>query len=147
MITVTAVDDPIGTLSDTNASANTVAENATVGTVVGITALAVDVDSGDTVTYWLDYNAGGRYAIDSSTGVVTVADVLNAENQFYETILVRATSSSSGAVVAGFDITVTSVNEAPIDIRIPVTVATENFEGGATGWSDEPNRQRRRNAH
>ncbi len=66
-ITVTAVNDTIGALSDTNASANTVAENATIGTTVGITASATDIDSGDTVTYSLDYNAGGRYAINSTT--------------------------------------------------------------------------------
>ncbi len=135
-ITVTAVNDNIGALSDTNASANTVAENAAIGTTVGITAQAIDVDSGNTVTYSLDLNAGGRYAIDSTTGVVTVAGALNAENQYSETIVVRATSSDGSAVTSGYVITVTSVNEAPTDIRIPISVATENFESGASGWSN-----------
>ena len=131
-----AVNDSIGALSDSNANANTVAENATIGTAVGITALATDIDSGDTVTYSLDQSAGGRYAINSSTGVVTVAAALNAENQFFETILVRATSSDGSVVTRGYNITVTSVNEAPTDIRIPITVASENFESGASGWSN-----------
>ncbi len=135
-ITVTAVNDSIGSLSDANATANTVAENAAIGTTVGITALATDVDSGDTVTYSLDFNANGRYAIHSSTGVVTVAGALNAESQFAETILVRATSSDGSSVTRGYSITVTSVNEAPNDIRIPVSVVSENFESGATGWSN-----------
>ncbi len=135
-ISVTAVNDNIGALSDANAGTNTVAENATIGTTVGITALAIDVDAGDTVTYSLDFNANGRYAINSTTGVVTVAGALNAENQFLETILVRATSSDGSVVTRGYTITVTSVNEAPIDIRLPVTAASENFESGASGWSN-----------
>ncbi|MDX1930867.1 MAG: VCBS domain-containing protein [Pirellulaceae bacterium] len=135
-ITVTAVNDNIGSLSDSDAAANAVAENATIGATVGITALATDVDSADTVTYSLDFNANGRYAINSSTGVVTVASALNAESQFTETILVRATSSDGSVVTRGYTITVTSVNEAPNDIRIPVSVVSENFESGATGWSN-----------
>ncbi len=86
---------------------------------MGITALAVDVDSGNTITYSLDYSAGGRYTIHSTTGVVTVAGALNAENQYSETIVVRATSSDGSTVTSGYVITVTSVNEAPTDIRIP----------------------------
>ncbi len=135
-IAVTAVNDAIGPLSDTNAATNTVAENAAIGTVVGITALATDVDNSDMITYSLDFNAGGRYAINSSTGVVTVSGALNAENQFLETIVVRATSSDGSSATQAYFITVTNVNEAPHDIRIPVTVASENFESGATGWSN-----------
>ena len=48
-------------------------ENAANGTTVGITALATDPDGTNTVTYSLDDDAGGRFAIDATTGVVTVA--------------------------------------------------------------------------
>ncbi len=48
----------------------------------------------------------------------------------------RATSSDGSSVTSGYVITVTSVNEAPTDIRIPISVASENFEGGASGWSN-----------
>jgi len=49
------------------------AEGAANGTAVGITASSSDVNGG-TITYSLVDNAGGRFAIDGSTGVVTVAD-------------------------------------------------------------------------
>jgi hypothetical protein len=39
--------------SDANAAANTVAENAANGTVVGITALGTDAEPGQHVTYSL----------------------------------------------------------------------------------------------
>ena len=63
----------IGAVSDSDAAANTVAENATVGTAVGITATASDADAtNNTITYTLDDDAGGLFAIDANTGVVTV---------------------------------------------------------------------------
>jgi hypothetical protein len=70
-------------LSDANAAANTVAENAANGTVVGITALGTDADQGTTVTYSLSNDAGGRFAINAATGVITVANgtLLDAERR------------------------------------------------------------------
>src|SRR5262249_26055356 len=58
---------------DSDAAANSVAEGATNGTPVGITASSSD-PSGGTVTFSLSDNAGGRFAIDPTTGVVTVAN-------------------------------------------------------------------------
>ena len=61
-------------------TANAVDENAANGTAVGVTALAADADAtNNTITYTLDDNAGGRFAIDGSTGVVTVADGTSLE--------------------------------------------------------------------
>ena len=48
-------------------------ENSADGTVVG-SVTAIDPDSGDTFTYSLFDNAGGRFDLDSGTGVITVAD-------------------------------------------------------------------------
>ena len=64
----------IGAVSDTNAAANAVNENAANGTAVDITAAASDADATtNTITYSLQNNDGGRFAIDANTGVVTVA--------------------------------------------------------------------------
>ncbi len=52
-------ESAISAISDSNAAADTVLENATVGTVVGITALATDADGTDTDTYSLDDKRGG----------------------------------------------------------------------------------------
>ncbi len=57
-----------------------VAENSANTTVVG-TVTSTDVDSGDTASYSLTDDAGGRFTINSSTGQVTVANgsLLNFE--------------------------------------------------------------------
>src|SRR5207248_2917987 len=82
---------------DSNLAANTVAEGAANGTTVGITASSSDVNGG-TLTYSLVDNAGGRFAINASTGVVTVADgtLLDYETVTSHQITVRA-SDPSGA--------------------------------------------------
>ncbi|MFN9914691.1 MAG: cadherin repeat domain-containing protein, partial [Pirellulaceae bacterium] len=68
----------------------TVAENAANGTSVG-TVTRSDVDSGDGASYSLVDDAGGRFAINSSTGVVTVANgtLLNRETAASHNITVR----------------------------------------------------------
>ncbi|MCS6329467.1 MAG: DUF4347 domain-containing protein, partial [Nitrospira sp.] len=88
-LTVTAVNDAP---TDVSLSANTVAENAANGTVVG-TVSGTDTDSGDTKTYSLTDSAGGRFAINSGTGVITVANetLLNYEAATSHSVTVRVT--------------------------------------------------------
>ncbi|MTI07788.1 hypothetical protein E1180_19985 [Roseibium denhamense] len=57
-------------LFPTATSANTIAEDASAGTQVGVTALATDSDITDSVAYAVD---DGRFTVDEN-GVVTVAD-------------------------------------------------------------------------
>ncbi len=73
-IAINDVDEfNVGPVTDTNAAADAVSENATIGTVVGITASASDADSTtNAITYSLFDNDGGRFTIDATTGVVTV---------------------------------------------------------------------------
>ena len=59
---------------DVDTTSDLVTENAATGTYTGITAHATDPDLGDTITYSLADNAGGRFQIDATTGVVTVLD-------------------------------------------------------------------------
>ena len=57
---------------DSNAAANKVAEGATAGTPVGITATSTDMNA---VTYSLTGDSsGGGFTINATTGVITVAD-------------------------------------------------------------------------
>ncbi len=79
-ITVTPVNDnSITSISDNDAGGEIVLENAAVGTAVGITAFADDADAGDTITYSLLDDDGGRFTIHSSTGVVTVNGAIDRE--------------------------------------------------------------------
>ena len=83
----------VGAVTDVDATANTVAEDAVVGTAVGITANASDADATtNTITYTLDDNAGGLFGIDSITGVVTVNAALDYETATSHNVTVRATS-------------------------------------------------------
>ena len=114
-ISLTAVDEvDVGTVTDTNAAANSIAENSTNGTVVGITASESDGDgSNNTITYSLDDNAGGRFAIAGGTGIVTVANstLLNFEAATSHNITVRATSSDGSFSTQVFSVSLTDVHE------------------------------------
>ncbi len=116
-INVTDVDESdVGAVTDSNATANSVAEDASVGAVVGITALATDADASDSVTYSLSDDAGGLFAIDTNTGIVTVAGVLDHETAASHNVEVTATSTDGSTSIETFTINVSDVNEAPTDL-------------------------------
>ena len=118
-INVTDVNEfAVGPVTDSNAAADTVAEDAIVGTTVGITALATDADGTDTVTYSLSDDAGGLFTIDANTGVITVANALDYETATSHSVTVLATSSDTSTSSQAFTINVTDVNEFAVG---PVT--------------------------
>ncbi len=104
-------ESAISAISDADNAADFVLENSTIGTVVGVTALATDADGTDTVTYSLDTNAGGLFAIDSATGVITVAGAIDRETAASYTITIRATSSDSSTITSTSTITIGDVDE------------------------------------
>jgi serralysin len=103
-----------GSVTDSNSAANSVAENSANGTVVGITAATSDPNGG--VTYSLTNNAGGRFAINATTGVVTVANgvLLDYETATSHTITVQATDGQY-TVSSNYTINVTDVAGATIN--------------------------------
>ncbi len=116
-ITVTDVDEfDISAISDTDAAADSVAEDAVVGSVVGVTASAFDSDVTDDVTYTLDDNAGGLFSIEAGTGIVRVAGALDAETATTHSITVRATSDDGSTATQSFSITVTDIDEFDVGV-------------------------------
>ena len=103
----------VGPISDSDATADQVSESAANGTAVGVTALATDADATDSVTYSLSDDAGGRFAIDANSGVITVADttLLDYETQTSHTVEVTATSTDGSTSVQSFTINLTDVIE------------------------------------
>ena len=89
--------------------ANTIAENVSNGATVGITASAGDADGSDTVSYTLSNDAGGRFAIDGGTGVVTLADAsqLDYEAATSHGIEVTATSTDDSTSTQAYTIALT----------------------------------------
>ncbi len=115
-INVVGTDD-LPNLIDNNPANNSVFENASNGTAVGITALADDPDNGTSITYSLTDDAGGRFTIDSNTGIVTIADssLLNHSINPSHDIEVTATSSDGGVDSQILTVNVQSVNVISID--------------------------------
>ncbi|MEP5419344.1 MAG: cadherin domain-containing protein [Roseibium sp.] len=108
---------PVGPVSDTNDTDNKVQENSAGGTVVGVTAFALDPDSFDTVTYSI---TDDRFEIDPDTGVITVADgaVIDREETPHIDIDVKATSTDGSVSIGSFRIAIGDENEFKIG---PVT--------------------------
>ena len=147
-INVNDVDEfDVGPVTDADAAANTVAENATVGTAVGITALASDADAtNSSITYTLDDDAGGRFAIDGSSGLVTVNAALDYETATSHNITVRATSLDGSFSTQSFTVNVSDVNESGItaisDTDAAADFVLENSANGSavgiTAFADDP---------
>ncbi|MFN7318123.1 MAG: cadherin domain-containing protein, partial [bacterium] len=134
-IAINDVDEfNVGPVSDTNATANNVNENATVGTVVQITAAAADMDATtNTITYSLHDNDGGRFAIDSVTGIVTVAGTIDREADGHSrNITLRATSSDGSFTDQTFAIAINDVDEFDVGPVADTNATTNNVDENAT---------------
>ena len=119
-VTVTNVNEGP---TDITLTGNTVVENAATATVVG-TAAGTDPDAGDTKTYSLTDTAGGRFAINSATGQLTVANgsLLNYESVPSHSVTVRVTDSGGLTYDEAFTINLTNVNEVPTGADATVTI-------------------------
>jgi len=136
-IDVTDVNESgVSAISDTDGDPDAVGENSAIGTTVGVTAYANDPDGTDTVSYSLDDNAGGRFAINSTTGVVTVASGIDREAASSYDITVRATSTDTSFTTKTFTITIGDVDEfdvtAPSDTDGTADAVDENAANGTT---------------
>jgi len=98
-------------ISDADGSGNGVDEGAANGTAVGITANATTGTGGGSVTYALVDDAGGRFAINATTGVVTVANgaLIDYDTASSHTIKVLATNSLGALSEQSFTIAVNDV--------------------------------------
>jgi VCBS repeat-containing protein len=108
---------------------DSVNENAPGGTTVGNVS-ASDPD-GDTLTYSLVDDAGGRFAVDSA-GLLTTTAPLDHEAQASYDIVVRATDPDGLSVDRTVTITVADVNEAPVNLALDNASVNENAPAGTT---------------
>ncbi|MFO0383613.1 MAG: beta strand repeat-containing protein [Pirellula sp.] len=129
-------EDPIGSISDTNSVTEFVFENSGIGSLVGITAFADDPDGTAAVSYTLDQDDDGRFAIDSVTGVITVTGAIDRETLgASRDITVRASSTDGSFVTQSFTIAIGDVNEfsttTPVDFSGTVNAIAENSANGS----------------
>ncbi len=91
-------------------------------------------------------DAGGRFAIDASTGVITVNAALDYETSTSHSVTVLATSDDGSTSSQAFTINVTDVNEsgasAISDTNAALDAVDENSAGGTpvgiTAFSADP---------
>jgi Ca2+-binding RTX toxin-like protein len=124
----------VSAVSDTDSSSNTIAENATAGTQVGVTAFAEDTDVYDSVTYSVD---DSRFAVDAN-GVVTVASgaSFDAETEGSVDITVTATSTDGSTSTETFTISVSDVNETGVSAVSDTDSAANTLAENATAGTE-----------
>jgi hypothetical protein len=101
------VNDPP---TDLSLSGSSVKENAANGNVLGVLS-AIDPDAGDSHTFTLLSNAGGRFGISGNQLVVANGSLLNYEAGTSHSITVRVTDSGGETYDESFTISVQNVNE------------------------------------
>ncbi len=135
---VDADEFDVSTPTDTNAATNGVDENVAIGTTVGVTANAFDLDATtNTITYSLTSNPDGLFQIDASTGVVTTAAAINREvHGANRSITVQATSSDGSVATQIFNVAINDLDEfdvsTPIDANADTNEVNENVAIGTT---------------
>ena len=120
---------------DTDGTSNAVNENAANGTTVGVTGFATDDDATTSgVTYSLFDDAGGRFAIDALSGVVTVADgsLLDREAAASHNITIRATSDDGSKNDTTFTVAVNDLNDTAPVVTAAQTFNVSEFAANAT---------------
>ena len=101
-------------------------ENSPDGTVVGQLS-ATDAEN-DTPTFSLTDDAGGRFAIDASTGEISVADgsLLDHEAQASHSVTVQVDDGNGGITEKSYTLTVNDISEAAVIGGTDTAIVTED---------------------
>jgi hypothetical protein len=97
--------------TDADAGANTVAEGAAAGSAVGVSASSSD-PNGPPLTYALTDDAGGRFAIHPSSGVISVAGPALLDGPVSHDVAVVASHAGESSAARTFTIAMSNV--APV---------------------------------
>ncbi|TFU06302.1 hypothetical protein EUV02_04700 [Polymorphobacter arshaanensis] len=115
-------------------------ENAAVGTLVG-TVVGSDPDVGDTLTYTLTDNAGGRFVIDAASGALSVAAgaPIDYEAAVSHAIGVRVTDAAGAFSDFAFTISVNNLNDvAPVFGSAAAFAVNENDTAAGSVAATDP---------
>ena len=125
---------PLGSLSDADPVPNLVPENARPAATVGITVAAPELSARGAVTFALANNSNGAFAINATTGVITLIGSVDYEVGTSRTVTARATSTD-GQYFAEQDFTINVLDSpAPaVEIDFPFTHA--NYAHAIAGVS------------
>ena len=123
--TITILDDdntPVITTGQTFSIDETIVNGHEVGTI-----LATDTDAGTTFSNWTitEGNGDGIFAINSSTGEITVTDNTNLDYETKTSYSLTVTVSDGTNISAGETVT---VNVNNINDNTPVVTASQSFD-------------------
>ena len=129
------------TVNDINESPNflstplsvSIAENLQTGVNV-IRIKASDEDSGDSLTYSLSGTNSSHFAISSSTGLVTTAQLLDKETVGSYSLNVTVTDGTL-SVTESLSITVSDVNDEPVFNDAPYAATVVENDAAATVYT------------
>jgi len=135
--TVTLTVKPVNDPPEVDEATFTLPENSPNGTAVGTVTFS-DPDAGQTHTFSILLgNTGGAFAIDPSTGAMTVANsaALNFEMTPTFSLTVQVTDDGSPALsgTATVTINLNDVNEAPVVSPATFTIPENSSNGTAVG--------------
>ncbi len=120
--TETLIFDVIGDInnppSNIQLSNNLVAENSVGNSPIG--TVTSSNDEGETPQYKLIDDAGGRFTLDSSSGVLFVAENIGFDFEMAQQYHIKVEVSDGNGLTStkDFTINITDVNEAPWDIAL-----------------------------
>ncbi len=119
--------------TDSDGAANTVVEGAANGSTVGLTAASTDINGG-AVTYSLTGDtSGGGFAINTNTGVITVADSTKIDFESSGGSYTVTAQASDGTLTNSQTFTI-AVTDAPVSTPVDTDNAANNvIEGAANG--------------
>lgn len=108
-----------------------ITENAAAGTVLG-TLAGTDKDTGSILAYSLIDDAGGRFMVDATTGIVTVkaGAVLDFETTPKLSLTARVTDPGGLTLDKSFTVVLGNMNEAPTTLTLSGGTVQENSAGG-----------------
>lgn len=115
---------PVSQVVDLDPATNVITENSAVGTTVGITAQASDLEA---ISYAL-VNNPSQFNIDPLTGIITTSEVLDFEAAAIYAITVRATSADGSFNDTNFNINVINVNDNAIGTPTDVDAAENQID-------------------
>ncbi|MBF0272408.1 MAG: cadherin domain-containing protein, partial [Magnetococcales bacterium] len=120
----------------TSANTGSVSENAAVSTVV-YTATATDPDGGDTQSYSLSGTDASLFAIDATTGEVTLNAAANYESRSSYAFDVIVTDSAGLTDSQSVTVSVLDVNDAPWNLSFWIGYAVENTASSTVIYTAE----------
>jgi hypothetical protein len=128
------IAQPLGTLADTDATADAVNESARPGAAVGITVAAPELAARGAVSFALSNTSNGAFGINATTGVIRLVGNVDYEVAASRTVTARATSAD-GQYFSERDFTIGVIDSPAPTVEIDFPFPHANYAYATAGVS------------